>query len=62
MALVLSPTVQTELVAELSQCPQFTQTCFWAYNSTWTGIGPETLTFYRSDDVRRYIHEKDAGG
>ncbi|EPQ31057.1 uncharacterized protein PFL1_01246 [Pseudozyma flocculosa PF-1] len=32
----------------------FTETCYWAYNSSATGLGPEHLVFYASDDSSRF--------
>ncbi|KAJ9473897.1 putative Endoplasmic reticulum mannosyl-oligosaccharide 1,2-alpha-mannosidase (putative) [Pseudozyma hubeiensis] len=31
-----------------------TGTCWWAYNSSTTGIGPENLIFYKNDDDDRF--------
>ena len=36
-----------------------TQTCFWSYNSTWTGLGPETQTFHHPQDLRRFSVARD---
>lgn len=33
---------------------RFTETCYWAYNSTATGIGPELQTFYKDKDLDRF--------
>ena len=40
---------------------KFTSTCFWAYNSSETGLGPETMTFYHPLDYRRFSRHQDAG-
>ncbi|PWN51069.1 seven-hairpin glycosidase [Violaceomyces palustris] len=32
----------------------FAESCWWAYNSTLTGIGPESLIFYNPDDHDRF--------
>jgi hypothetical protein len=33
---------------------QFAYTCYWAYNSTATGVGPETVRFFEEKDQDRY--------
>lgn len=40
---------------------QLTKTCFWAYNATATGLGPETMTFYNHMDYQRFSRKKAAG-
>lgn len=46
---------------DFHQARRFTETCYWAYNSTLTGIGPESCTFYKEKDVDRFsfAYEKD---
>ncbi|KAN0059600.1 hypothetical protein ACQY0O_008167 [Thecaphora frezii] len=50
-----------ERKADLSLAKAFTETCWWAYNSSATGLGPENLIFYSSDDASRFelINLKD---
>lgn len=45
---------------DLALGEKFTGTCFWAYNATWTGLGPETMTFYHPNDLRRFSKHKDS--
>lgn len=46
---------------DLLHAQRFTETCWWAYNSTLTGIGPEDVTFYKEKDPDRFHNtvEKD---
>jgi mannosyl-oligosaccharide alpha-1,2-mannosidase len=46
---------------DLVHARRFTETCYWAYNSTLTGIGPESCTFYKEKDLDRhaFVYEKD---
>ncbi|KAH8917332.1 glycoside hydrolase family 47 protein [Atractiella rhizophila] len=39
----------------------FTNTCYWAYRMTKTGVGPDSLTFWTNDD-RRFSTYKDPVG
>jgi len=39
---------------DLDIARRVTETCYWAYNSTETGIGPEEMTFYRDKDIDRF--------
>lgn len=48
--------------ADLTAARRFTETCWWAYNSTATGIGPEEVMFYRADDADRFEFNSDAEG
>lgn len=41
---------------------RLTETCYWAYNSTVTGVGPEMLRFYRPDDTDRFQIVTEADG
>lgn len=38
-----------------------TETCYWAYNATISGLGPEDVTFYRSTDRDRFTVRSGAG-
>ncbi|UZJ52093.1 hypothetical protein CBS101457_001413 [Exobasidium rhododendri] len=40
---------------DVEHAKKFTETCWWAYNSTLTGIGPEEMTFYKEKDLDRYL-------
>ncbi|CEH17862.1 Mannosyl-oligosaccharide alpha-1,2-mannosidase and related glycosyl hydrolases [Ceraceosorus bombacis] len=46
---------------DLANGRRFTETCWWSYNATATGIGPEELVFYSDSDPDRFefIWEKD---
>lgn len=33
---------------------KFAETCFWAYDSSASGVGPESLTFYGNDDEYQF--------
>ena len=44
---------------DLSIGEKFTKTCFWSYNATYTGLGPETMTFYHDKDIRRFSKHTD---
>ena len=46
----------------LDLAARFTKTCFWAYNSTASGIGPESMTFYHPHDKNRFVKGSDLGG
>ncbi|KAK4055286.1 hypothetical protein OIV83_000569 [Microbotryomycetes sp. JL201] len=39
---------------DLEVARNFTETCAWAYESTATGLGPETLVFYDPDEEARF--------
>lgn len=39
---------------DLNMARRLTETCYWAYNATATGLGPENLDFYRVDDQDRF--------
>ena len=39
---------------DLNIARRYTESCYWAYNSTLTGLGPEELTFFRPSDYDRY--------
>ncbi|PWN27314.1 seven-hairpin glycosidase, partial [Jaminaea rosea] len=39
-----------------------TETCWWSYNSSATGLGPEDTVFYRSDDSLRFEQLTDPDG
>lgn len=39
---------------DLNIARRYTESCYWAYNSTLTGVGPEELTFFRPSDYDRY--------
>ncbi|PWN88406.1 seven-hairpin glycosidase [Acaromyces ingoldii] len=39
---------------DLVHAERVTESCWWAYNATATGIGPEELTFYRDRDTDRF--------
>ena len=38
---------------------RFAETCSWAYESSASGVGPESLTFYGNDDEYRYQEMTD---
>lgn len=52
--LALGSKLLTSRHDDLNIARRFTETCYWAYNSTTTGLGPENLEFYRPDDQDRY--------
>lgn len=41
-------------IHDLVHAERVTESCWWAYNATATGIGPEELTFYRERDTDRF--------
>lgn len=41
--------------------PQFAYSCFWAYNSSSSGIGPESMLFYKEKDIDRFDTQRDKG-
>lgn len=47
---------------DLNVARRLTESCWWAYNASKTGIAPEELTFFHPDDVGRYEVEEDAHG
>lgn len=47
---------------DLDIARRVTEACYWAYNSTETGIGPEEMTFYRDKDPDRFEVATLAGG
>lgn len=58
-----------ELGAKLLDRPEdletglrFTDTCYWAYDSTTTGLAPEQMLFYGEDDIDRYLVMTDTAG
>uniref|UniRef100_V5GLL7 alpha-1,2-Mannosidase n=2 Tax=Kalmanozyma brasiliensis (strain GHG001) TaxID=1365824 RepID=V5GLL7_KALBG len=50
----LGSRVMTERADDLDIAKGVTGTCWWAYNSSATGIGPENLIFYTNDDEERF--------
>lgn len=47
---------------DLSHAQRVTEACWWAYNATATGIGPEEITFYRDRDTDRFDTVYGPGG
>lgn len=47
---------------DLDIARRVTETCWWAYNSTATGIGPEEVVFYSDKDTDRYESTVLPGG
>ena len=45
--------------ADLDIGLRFADTCAWAYESSASGVGPESLTFYGNDDEYRYQEMTD---
>ncbi|KDN52651.1 glycoside hydrolase family 47 protein [Tilletiaria anomala UBC 951] len=39
---------------DIHDATRLTETCYWSYNSTLTGIGPEDITFYQTGDPDRF--------
>ncbi len=50
----LGSRVLTDRADDLDLAKGVTGTCWWAYNSSTTGIGPENLVFYTNDDDDRF--------
>ncbi|WFD34142.1 mannosyl-oligosaccharide 1,2-alpha-mannosidase [Malassezia cuniculi] len=47
---------------DLEIARRYTESCFWMYNSTFTGLGAEDMLFYRPEDQDRFeIVEKKNG-
>jgi hypothetical protein len=40
---------------------QFAYSCYWAYNSSMSGVGPESIVFYQPTDSDRYDTKVDKG-
>lgn len=50
----LGSRIMTERTDDIELAKGIAGTCWWAYNSSTTGIGPENLVFYRSEDDDRF--------
>ncbi|SNX85278.1 related to Mannosyl-oligosaccharide 1,2-alpha-mannosidase IC [Melanopsichium pennsylvanicum] len=50
----LGSKMMAERADDIELAKGITGTCWWAYNSSTTGIGPENLIFYTNDDVDRF--------
>ncbi|SPO28194.1 related to Mannosyl-oligosaccharide 1,2-alpha-mannosidase IC [Ustilago trichophora] len=50
----LGSRMMAERADDIELAKGITGTCWWAYNSSTTGIGPENLIFYTSDDDDRF--------
>lgn len=46
---------------DLLHAQRLTETCWWAYNATATGIGPEDIVFYRDKDTDRFDTIQQSG-
>ncbi len=57
----LGSRIMSERADDIDLAKGITGTCWWAYNSSTTGIGPENLIFYTNDDDDRFetINLKD---
>ena len=47
---------------DLAHAKRFTETCWWTYNATLTGIGPEDIVFYKDKDDDRFSTTFDKDG
>ncbi|WFD04474.1 mannosyl-oligosaccharide 1,2-alpha-mannosidase [Malassezia obtusa] len=47
---------------DLNVARRITETCWWAYNATRTGLGPEEIVFYRPHDTDRFEILEGANG
>ncbi|CAO1635355.1 unnamed protein product [Parajaminaea phylloscopi] len=47
---------------DFDMAQRMTETCWWSYNSSATGIGPEETYFFKSDDPNRFEIAVDADG
>ncbi|KAJ1043178.1 hypothetical protein NDA10_000906 [Ustilago hordei] len=52
--LALGSRIMAERAQDIDLAKGITGTCWWAYNSSATGIGPENLIFYENDDDDRF--------
>ncbi|WFD30597.1 mannosyl-oligosaccharide 1,2-alpha-mannosidase [Malassezia sp. CBS 17886] len=52
--LALGARLLPDRAADMRVARRYTETCWWAYNSSATGLGPEDLVFYRPADRDRY--------
>ncbi|GAK66019.1 seven-hairpin glycosidase [Moesziomyces antarcticus] len=50
----LGSRIMTERADDIDLAKGITGTCWWSYNSSTTGIGPENLIFYTNDDDDRF--------
>ena len=50
----LGSRMMAERADDIELAKGITGTCWWAYNSSTTGIGPENLIFYQNDDDDRF--------
>ncbi|CDU25238.1 related to Mannosyl-oligosaccharide 1,2-alpha-mannosidase IC [Sporisorium scitamineum] len=50
----LGSRIVSERADDLDLAKGITGTCWWAYNSSTTGIGPENMIFYTNDDDDRF--------
>lgn len=39
---------------DMAAAQRITEACYWAYNSTVSGLGPEDVVFYRTDEADRF--------
>lgn len=47
---------------DLNIARRYTETCWWMYNSTLTGLGPEEMVFFRPEDQDRFEIIESEGG
>ncbi|WFD19745.1 mannosyl-oligosaccharide 1,2-alpha-mannosidase [Malassezia caprae] len=47
---------------DMNTARRLTETCYWAYNSSATGIGPEMILFFRPTDTDRFQIVTEADG
>jgi len=47
---------------DMNMARRLTETCYWAYNSSATGIGPEMILFFRPTDTDRFQIVTEADG
>lgn len=52
--LALGGRLLPERTNDLNVARRFTESCYWAYNTTLTGLGGEYVQFYRPDDEYRF--------
>lgn len=60
--LALGGRLRPARVHDANVARRLTETCYWAYNSSATGLGPEMINFFRPTDTDRFRIVTDADG